>query len=76
MPDRSKVMTQMESGILALQVGSLVRLTISPHKKAYVEKTSRMPQMGPTHKRRPGYTEKDLIFGIWNVPIQNWIRCK
>jgi exonuclease III len=32
----------------------------------YVEKTSRMPRNGLVNRRRPGYKDKDLIFGTWN----------
>jgi exonuclease III len=33
----------------------------------YVEKSSKMPQKGLVNRRQPGYKDKDLIFGIWNV---------
>ena len=68
MPDKSKVMAQTKTNILVLQVGRLgVGLTTPCRKRTYVEKTSKMPRMGSTNRRRPGYKGKDLIFGTWNI---------
>jgi exonuclease III len=44
-----------------------VGVTTPPHKRTYVEKTSKMPRMGLMNKRRLDYKEKEPIFGTWNV---------
>jgi hypothetical protein len=44
-----------------------VGLTTTSRTRSYVEKTSIMPRIGSTNRRRTGYKEKDLIFGTCNI---------
>jgi hypothetical protein len=53
-----------------------LRVTTPPHKRIYVEKTSKMPQMG-LENRQLGYKEKELVVqrdALQLLGIRGWRR--